>query len=624
MRRYNGFRKRGNFLMNNLKRKILPLALLALGTGALAGCGQEPTPEPWYVISEKAMDNFFNKLDAASYTVIGDPVNGLSTAVHDQNMVTWFFKEGSHYYNHVCVTVDYETYYAIIDDKQEQELVNMTFMDKKSAVDVSQPVLPSYWKSKDVCGGNIWSLFHNNDQSNPLRYRASISTVFNNTICAMCDFGDLTAQSIQDVFLEFDQVDVTKADLTFTYSNGSSPKRIDGSISIEFGKEVKQSQIVLDWVNNPARPFPAPVGGHSEWPDLFGSAVNNVYSPNIERAYDPLPYDNWFSYATNFNSKTYMYDGYVAVHDFHGTQENANQYMQTLLDAGYIAAVGTSGPVFRSPVLRERNGYQLYADVSIAINDGVIIKTEPYFTGKTFGTRELINAHIAGATDKFPELTASDNITRFNGDDEEFHAYEDRLGFYDYNLFMFVDLEYKDATKMKTYLDNYFNSLLDLGFVYNNHDGTYTKSDLHSQAVAKLDSNEDGVATIIFYNQQHVEPDEAIANINAAGYADFETSIPKSTIEQIMDIKGYFKFVDNMDLNHYYSVQTTFESYDKVNEAVTSYDTALKALGFERMSTSDRTAGYKKSDAAGNMLELTMDYDSKGQQGTYFNLFFIF
>lgn len=613
------------YLMKNLKRKILPLALLALGTGALAGCGQEPTPEPWYVISEKAMDNFFNKLDAASYTVIGDPVNGLSTAVHDQNMVTWFFKEGSLYYNHVCVTVDYETYYAIIDDKQEQELVNMTFMDKKSAVDVSELVLPSYWKSKDVCGGNIWSLFHNNDQSNPLRYRASVSTVFNNTICAMCDFGDLIAQSIQDVVLEFDQVDVTKADLTFTYSNGSSPKRIDGSISIEFGKEVKQSQIVLDWVANPARPYPAPVGGHSEWPALFGSAVNNVYAPNIERAADPLPYDNWFSYATNFNSKTYLYDGYVAVHDFHGTQENANQYMQTLLDAGYTAAVGTSGPVFRSPVLRERNGYKLYADVSIAINDGVIIKTEPYFTGKTFGTRELINEHIADATDKFPALTASDNITRFKGDDEEFHAYEDRLGFYDYNLFMFVDLEYKDATQMDTYLDNYFNSLLDLGFVYNSHDGTYTKSDLHSQAVAKLDSNEDGVATIIFYNQKHVEPDEAIANINAAGYADFETSIPKSTIDQIMDIKGYFKFVDNKDLNHYYSVQTTFESYAKVNEAVTSYDTALKALGFERMSTSDRTAGYKKCDAAGNIeLELTMDYDSKGQQGTYFNLFFIF
>ncbi len=80
--------------MKNLKRKILPLALLALGTGSLAGCGQEPSPEPWYVISEKAMNNFLSKIQNEGYTIVGDEQ---TTSVHDQNMITWFFKEGSTY-----------------------------------------------------------------------------------------------------------------------------------------------------------------------------------------------------------------------------------------------------------------------------------------------------------------------------------------------------------------------------------------------------------------------------------------------------------------------------------------------------------------------------------------------
>ena len=92
--------------MKNLKRKILPLALLALGTGALAGCGQEPTPDPWYVISEKAMDNFLSKIQNDGYTIVGDEQ---TTSVHDQNMITWFFKEGSTYTDHAAVTINEET-----------------------------------------------------------------------------------------------------------------------------------------------------------------------------------------------------------------------------------------------------------------------------------------------------------------------------------------------------------------------------------------------------------------------------------------------------------------------------------------------------------------------------------
>ncbi len=98
--------------------------ILSLGAATLVGCGgSEPADssvDPPHVISEKAMENFHTKLKNASYTIYGDSSSGSTTAVHDENMITWFFKEGSPYDNHVCLSVDGESFYAFVDyDLQE-------------------------------------------------------------------------------------------------------------------------------------------------------------------------------------------------------------------------------------------------------------------------------------------------------------------------------------------------------------------------------------------------------------------------------------------------------------------------------------------------------------------------
>lgn len=626
---YNGFRKRGKILMKNLKRKILPLALLALGTGALAGCGQEPTPEPWYVLSEKAMTNFFNKLGESSYTVYGDASNGLTTAVHDENTVTWLFKDGSRYLDHFCVTVDNESYYGLIDDitdPQNPQIVQLTFMDKDSAVNVSESVLPTYWASNEICGGNIWSLFHNTDQEHPLRYKVSKNLSFNDSICALCDYGGFEDSQIDDVVLEFDQVDVTKATLSYTHIPSGTKTPVAASLSIEFGKEVRTSDLVTAWVNDPNRAYPEPVGEYGDWPSQFAGAVRNIYAANLLLdAKAALPYDTFFSEATNFNSKTYMYDNFVQVHDFHATQEGAEQYMQTLIDNGYTPAVGTSGTVFRSPALRERNGYKLYADVSLTYTpgDGLIIKTEPYYTHTSYGTRELVNGHIQGAQGgtKFPELPApqSTSITKFYGEDEQFHGYEDRVGFYDYDLFMYVHIEYKDSKAMDAYLNEYYQEFLDRGFTYNKSYQEYSKSDLESTCVMRIEDNSNGKVTFLYYNEKHVDPEVAIADVDADEFAKFEDTLSEVSIHYVEDIKGYFKIIEGVDYKYYYSMATDCESYDRARALADDYGAALKAIGFEQKSSSLRTVRYENSDAS---LVCEMDYDTKGRQGTFLNLWF--
>ena len=615
--------------MKNMKRKILPLALLALGTGALAGCGENPTPDPWYVISEKAMTNFFNKLGESSYTVYGDATNGLTTAVHDENTVTWFFKDGSRYYDHFCVTVDSESYYGIIDDHtdpQNPQLVQMTFMDKDSAVNVSEAVLPTYWASKEICGGNIWSLFHNYDQEHPLRFGVSKSLNFNDTICAMCDYGGLEDSTIDDIVLEFDQVNVTKATLSYTHIPGGTQTRVNASLSIEFGKNVRTSDIVTAWVNNPDREYPEPVGEYGDWPSQFAGAVKNIYAANLlPDAKAALPYDTFFSEATNFNSKTYMYDNFVQVHDFHATQECVEQYMATLVAAGFTPAVGPSGTVFRSPELRERNGYKLYADVSLTYTpgDGLIIKTEPYYTHTSYGTRELVNAHIQGAYGgtKFPELPepTSASITKFYGEDEQFHGYEDRVGFYDYDLFMFVHIEYKDKKAMDDYLNAYYQQFIDRGFTYNQKYQEYSKSDLESRCYLRIEDDSNGKANFLFYNEKHVDPEVAIANIDAEAFPKFEDTLSEVNIQEVEDIKGYFKIIDGLDLKYYYSMATNCESFDRAKALADAYGALLKEAGFEQEPSSLRTVRYSKDD---DSLVCEMDYDAKNKQGTFLNIWF--
>ena len=625
------------------KSLLVSIALGAMSITGLTGCGNDtptpeptPTPDPWYVLSEKAMTNFFNKLGESSYTVYGDESGGLTTAVHDENTVTWFFKDGSRYFDHFCVTVDYETYYGVIDDitdPNHPQLAQMTFMDKDNAVNVSEPVLPTYWASKEICGGNIWSLFHNTDPEHPLRYTVSKSLDFNDTICAMCDFGGFEDSKIEDLLLEFDQVDVTKATLSFTHIPSGTQKRVDGSLSVEFGKEVRTSDLVSAWVNNPNRDYPEPVGEYGAWPSQFAGAVRNIYASNLlTDATKALPYDDFFSYATNFNSKTYMYDNFVQVHDFHATQEGVEQYMQTLLDAGFKAAVGPSGTIFRSPVLRERNGYKLYADVSLTYTpgDGLIIKTEPYYTHTSYGTRELVNEHIQGAYGgtKFPELpdpqdvlpvSQATAITKFYGEDEQFHGYEDRVGFYDYDLFMYVHIEYKDSQAMEAYLNYYNNLFLEKGFTYNKSYQEYTKLDLESKCVMRIEDNSNGKTTFLFYNEKHVAPEVAIDNVNADGFPAYEDTLSKDSIQSVMDIKGYFKIIDGLDFKYYYSMQTNYDSYQTAKNLADAYGAALKELGFSQASSSLRTVRYVNSDAS---LVCEMDYDAKGRQGTFLNIWF--
>lgn len=594
--------------MKNVKRKFLPVAMLALGVGALAGCGETPTPEPPYIISEKAMNNFLTKIQAGNYTMVG---GDQTTTVKDQTMVTWFFPEGSTYTDHVAITVNQETYYAFIDE-DKQSLEEMTFLDKEDAMYVTELsyYLPTYWLSDDMAKGNIWTLFHNN-QTNPLHFDATQDLHLYMTICYFSNLdANETPTHMQDVYMEFDSVDVHQAFIHFKYNPGGTAELQDGLVTLTFDEDIRTSDIALAWANDPNREYPKPIGEYGSWrqvPGMYYSDISSVYKSNLGYLddVDPYPYDDFFSYATKIDDSKARYHGIIEVTDFHADEDDARQYMNTLISHGYQAATGVTGMVFRSPKARERNGYYMFSDITFTLDpdNGLTISGSRYYSSTTYSGRDTINSHIQAASTKYFDIPESDNITSVRAVDSPFAAYESKGAMYDVNLYLTVSLAYKDSDTMDTYLNNYFQTYLDNGFVYNDKDGTYTKADQTSKTVIKLDANDSNVATLLFTNEDRVLPSIGFPIMQEAGFP--EINIDEDKVDSILDINGYERLNLGQIWTHYYWVTVDFASHDELLAFVNPYKDALVANGFEEQQEEVRTCRYTNDDLG---LLIVMDY----------------
>jgi len=606
-----------------MKRKsFLAIAMFSLGVSALAGCGGSsdptpspsptPTPDPWYVISEKAMNSFLNKIQAQGYMMVG---GDLTTAVYDQNMVTWFFKEGTPYDDHFCATVNGESYYGFIDYDLES-VAALQFVDKKPSTEVFDSSLPTYFLNNAISGGNIWSIFHNNDQEHPMRYRGSQDLSLYQIICRFCNLDeDVIPPTMQDLVLELDAVDVNVATLTFKYNPGGTHDLKDGSVTITFNEEVRRSDYVLAWVNDPNRQYPTPIGEYGKWPNDYIGNIDSIFSIQLGLdGNDPLPYDDFFSYATNYNYETIKYDGFMRIHDFHAGEEELAQYKQTLLDNNYVQRTDVEEIVFRSKTLREREGYKLYSEITLELDDGLVIIGQKYYTSYKYEGRTDINDHLKDASDKYIELPDSENIISWSAEDNTFRAFEDKGCSYDTNLYMHVYLEYSDADAMDSYLDNYFAIYLKDGFVFNEHDGTYSKADLASRTVVKISDNDNDVADILFYNYRRILPSEGYQVMVDAGFPS--PDLPDANVESILEQKDYYRLMFGGILEHYYWATFTFESNEDLLSFVDSYVSELLNAGFVKAPEVDFTCRYKNSDES---RRIVMDYDDSKGQGISLN-----
>ena len=611
------------------KNKFLALSILALSALTLPACNSDMGPDspepvdPPHVISEKAMASFLGKIQSQGYTMVGVD-EALTTSVYDANMVTWFYKEGIpyNYDDHFAATIDGETFYGFID-YDLKSLAQIKFVDRASAIDLYSNYLPTAFLSSSVSGGNIWGVFHN-DPNQPLLFHGSQKASLYAAICRFCGImdPDTDPARMSKLQMEFDNVDVHQATIKFKY-NQTQTEVVDKTITITFDEAVRQSQYVVDWVNDPNREYPQAIGDIGHWPNLWNVYIKSVYKENLGNInnVDLLPYDTIFSYATKINESTVKTDNFIRIQDFHGTKVEANHYMYTLLQKGYTLEMGDSAMVLRSQVVRERDGFTMCSNISIQVSDedGLVIIGQRFYSSLTIDGRNNINNHLNDASDKFVPLPDDECITGWVLVDHQLAGYENYLCHYDCNIYAYVYLIYEDSDSMNTYLTNYFNTALANGFVYNSDD-TYTYSNVKSRTTFKVYDNSYGVATLAFYNFNYTDPAEANTLIVANGLPDLDMSKVGDKFESVLDLRAYNKAKTGHDYLVYYWATFKFETYQDVADYEAYYGGLLKDLGFQKENDANYSWHYINADKTKTVL---VDIDFKHQQSTSLSFFII-
>lgn len=616
-------------LLNKLALLFVPI-LIAGGLSACSNDGSsvEPSPEPVpaHVISEKAMENFLDRIEKESYTIVG--IDGiLTTSYTDQNMITWFYLPGAtHYDDHFAVTVNDETFFGYIDN-DKKSLEEISFVDKITAARAYESYLPTAFNSNAVSGGNIWSVFHN-DPTNPLLFHVAQKVKAYEILCRFC--GVLDPQSdparMSQVTMEFDNIYVNKATFKFQYATGSKTSE-EKTITITFGEPVRTSSYVVDWVNDPNREYPQAIGELGKWPNKWEVDILSTFKYGIEVGkvgdVDPMPYDSIFSYATKSNDATCAYDGYFTVHDYNSGVAEANHYMATLLDNDYELELNDDNVmILKSPVIRQRediagNMSEFRSYITIEINDGLNITARKYYTSTTISGRDNVNDFLQLSSTKYLPLPDDSNITGWVGVEHNLAGFENYLCTYNVTNFTYVYLTYTDTTQMDTYLENYLSSLVAANYVHNDDD-TYSKEDIEGRATVNVYSNTNGLATIYFRNFKFVNP----VDLNAELVANNLPGLDTTKVQTIQDLKDYYNVRTGGGFKHYYYVQFEFDSYDDAAEFESAYGATL--MGDPYNMTKGPNADYSwEYDASDKSRTVVVNIDNKNHASPALTLFIV-
>ena len=618
-------------MKKSLFKKSRFLLFPVLMAGSLTACGgnqpsSQSSSDPAYVVSEKAMNNFLDRIEKESYTIVG--IDGiLTTSYSDQNMITWFYLPGATTYDdHFAVTVNDETFFGFIDN-DKKSLEEISFVDKITAARAYESYLPTAFNSNAVSGGNIWSVFHN-DPTNPLLFHVAQKVKVYEILCRFCGVMDPQSDParMSQVTMEFDSVDVNNATFKFQYATGPKTSE-EKTITITFGKPVRTSSYVVDWVNDPNREYPQAIGELGHWPNKWKVDILSTFKYGIQVGkvgdVDPMPYDTIFSYATNSNDATCAYDGYFTVHDYNSGAAEANHYMATLLDNGYELELNDDNVmILKSPVIRQRedvahNISEFRSYITIEVNDGLDITARKYYTSRTITGRDDVNGFLQRSSNKYLILPDDSNITGWVGVDHNLAGYENYLCTYDVTNFTYVYLTYTDATAMDTYLNTYLASLVTNGYVHNNDD-TYTKENIDGRTTVNVYSNTDGLATIYFRNFKYVSPEDLNSGLAASNLPELDTTM----VQTIQDLKDYFNVRTGGGLIHYYYVQFEFASYDDAAAFETAYGATLQGAPYNM--TKGPNADYSwEYDASDKSRTVIVDIDNKNHTSPALALFIV-
>ena len=594
--------------MKKTNKFMIALTALAIGAVGLVGCKKDavtpspeptptPDPEPGWKKADKAMTAFGEKLALGNYRMVSDGLIDVSVVGEDEVV---FHQLGHNIKEWAVMSVDGEAFQASLP--QNQDMKNLAFLDRETALKASEIYLPNAFFNPSLTHKTIWELLYNpNATENPYHFVARNNTAYPQTIIGnMVSFGNEQTASITDIALDFDGIDVNVATFSFKYKTMANPPVIvDAKLTITFGTYESDSRVDA-WISNPERTYPAAVGSLESWKntkfwlDLQSSL--NVHEDNIDEI---VPFIDEASYAVVDNAATFLYsDAEVdKIRDYHGTEEQVNNYKEKLIRNEYTPVKLDDGSVHYRRILRTYrdvtdNG--VFADIQVKYDNGFYMEVTMFYDEATYSSLADFNAAIT-AKDfvALPEDTG-EVFSNWDGLEYTYHAYESHLCLQDYTLYIIIYAEYTNLSAAKAYIKSYTDDLEENhGYRYAPNDNEWILETPEHEWKFRVSFTSDDKLKIDINVQDYVLGD-VIANAIKPYFPEFDDEA--TYVKTGRDIRDYAKFQYGQDCDLAYETIFNFDTNQHANQFGHDYKAALEADGFTSAGEKDGYKVYSKDN----------------------------
>ncbi|MBQ1316923.1 MAG: hypothetical protein IIY46_05505, partial [Lachnospiraceae bacterium] len=225
----------------------------------------EAPEDPAEVSSEKAMDNFLQKL-GGNYVI--ESAGFLKTSAYSKDLVIFDYADDDAYLDFAVMGVDNEVFQAFLD---ADGVKDVSYIGEGDAVTAASSRLLNYWL--DAAEGNIYNLFYN-DTEKPLQF-VSYEDVVKKSAASFCGYGDNAIQKMHEVYLILDAEDPSSAQITAVVDDDPVARIYfdDVDVKVTFG-EAEPDARAEAWMHSPVYPE-----ARTAWDDSDIFVFNSVFLP---------------------------------------------------------------------------------------------------------------------------------------------------------------------------------------------------------------------------------------------------------------------------------------------------------------------------------------------------------
>lgn len=544
---------------------------------------EAPAGEPSAAdISERAMDNFLVKILEGDYTI--DDGAFLRTTVHSKDLVCFDYADDM-YDDLVYMSVGNETFRAV---RTEDGLGEVSYVKEGQAINAVSKRLINCWMDEDVSEGNIYNLFYNLTDD-PLKF-VSYEDAVKRSLLSFAGYGETVLPSMEEVYLVLDDEDPSEAHLRCVVKDDPAARIYidDIDVAVTFGGTGGDPE-AAKWMEEPDYPE-----ARTGWTDSDIFIFNSVFLPGYGE--DAVPFPEFASYALVNDEENFVMDDAVFLRDPHASEEDMAAYARALLDAGFteVRETGEDGTETVRYIRMLREEALCYSSISLEYDDGVNITAKKYYDLLVHEDAGEINEMLAAFG--YPELPESSAVKALKAADRKYEQTESWLYFFDYDLLLYVDVEYDDHDAVTAWLQDYAEAAVEAGFR-----PSADADEEEDDAVIYVSENgfrsfryhfePDGALTLLFKSERYISAQEASEMIAAAGFPEIEL---KDYIS-CRDLKTFEKLMYGLDLRAFIAVSQSFADIDEAGAFFDAYEAALNEAGFDRENPS--VAGTTKQIA---------------------------